>query len=752
MPLLESEFDIKNINKYSKTDLINICYNNYTYSDEPVSKSELQNLTKNELGLLIVDILKAKNTACKTIKKVVKSKPKSCDDYTMKDLKELCKRKKLSTSGTKAELCDRLNIKYSECKTVKFKKSKQLKQSPESSESESEENKDESESESSESESEENKDETDDVDKIQNEIKKYLKNKNYKFNSTLESHKNKNKLKYIIRTPENYDTCKTQDECDKMVNKRKDIANDVIEIVIKYLYETEKNNIDETHNEIKLNNKTIFYLGLYSSMSLNSISSITRWTNITYCPYDEDLNLNIFFKSIIEPIKNKLNSEQQEILDELHTMSIIKLKNKAKELNLNISGKTKNNIIDILFNYYNDELEQPTEHTESPEPTEHTELTDDEYKEIHNFIKEIINDNNKQNIILSNQNVLDLVEQKFNTRNIFLDYFIDNKFIYIYENFLSYLDVVKSQNKISFNEYINVLRLKKGEDIKNNEFGNVQHNGYYFISDFFIICNNIIKLNILNNEDQDKIIEYYQTFDKDIQYEFDNIFGDDNNISIIWEFCFLKLHNTNKPNIDILKHIKKDKEYIFYLLKEITTIPKKEIAELLKINHINKKLCDDLYITFMHYSNNKLHEIANNYIINIRSINTYFKKCIGGKCKLNVQECIDNQQNKREKAVEKQQQYIKDKTTKQLQYRENKIESAKIGLTKYEKKHIENNDIIYPDIQSELIPLGKDKLAEQNLIKSSKNKIQNLNKVIINTSNMKMPTKLENIAHCLKLI
>jgi hypothetical protein len=52
----------------------------------------------------------------------------------------------------------------------------------------------------------------------------------------------------------------------------------------------------------------------------------------------------------------------------------------------------------------------------------------------------------------------------------------------------------------------------------------------------------------------------------------------------------------------------------------------------------------------------------------------------------------------------------------------------------------------------ELKPLGKDKNAENKMIAISKAKMQNLNKVVVDTSNMKMPTKLENIAHCLKLI
>jgi hypothetical protein len=80
MPLLESDFDIKYINKYSKTDLINICVNNYKYSDEPVDKSELKDLNKSQLSELIVDILKAKKSACKNISKpnkVIKTKPKN---------------------------------------------------------------------------------------------------------------------------------------------------------------------------------------------------------------------------------------------------------------------------------------------------------------------------------------------------------------------------------------------------------------------------------------------------------------------------------------------------------------------------------------------------------------------------------------------------------------------------------------------------------------------------------------------------
>ena len=711
MPLLESDFDIKNINKYNKDELINICYKNFKYSDDPISKSELQELTKNQLGKLIVDILKAKKYACKSIKqpnKVVKSKPKSCDDYIMKDLKELCKRKNLSTSGTKAQLCDRLNIKYSECadKKVKFKKSNDIKEYSES-ESESE---------------NENENENESLNEMKSEIKKYLKNKHCEF---LENN-GKKLLTYTIFTPENYDTCRFQSECDVMIGKRQIIANNVIDIAIKYLYETEKNNMEKKQDKIILNNKTIFSIDFGDDLYVDIYLPETK----TSSPVNSS-------------IKNKLSTEQQEILDELNSMTIVKLKSKANKLNINIAGKTKQNIINLLLQYYTDEMEPVELKTNEVEPVESktnevepveskTEITDEEYKEINNFIKEIIQDNNKQNIILSNENILDLVENKFKTRDIDLNYFIDNKFIYIYENLISYLDIVKTFNKISFNEYINNLNIKNNKEIKFNEF-KVNDEGYYIIDDMLINCFNIINLN--NETDDNKIIEYYLLFENSITKEFEEILQDDLNVNHVWEFCYLKLHNSEKNNLDILKHIKKDGVNIFYILKELTTIDKKQIAEFLKLNNENKQLCDDLFITFYHYSNNKINEIANTYIRNIRNISSYFKKCIGGKCKLNIEACVDNQQNKRDNIIKQQ-------LSKKIQYRDDKIIKSKTDVIKYEGK----------DLHEDLIPLGKDKQKLQKLIDVSKQNIHNLNKVVVDTSTMKMPTKLESIAHCLKLI
>ena len=294
----------------------------------------------------------------------------------------------------------------------------------------------------------------------------------------------------------------------------------------------------------------------------------------------------------------------------------------------------------------------------------------------------------------------------------------------------------------------------------------------YVIDDMLINCYNIINIKV---SEEDKIIEYYLTFNNNVTKQFEDVFGDDNDTDKVWEFCYLKLKNHLTNNIDILNHIKKDGSTIYFICKTLLEIPKSQIPEFLKLNNTNGVLCDDFYITFMHYSKNKLVEISNEYTNKLRGINTYFKKCSGGQCKFNVEACIKNQADKKQKI-------INNKVLKKIEYKTNKIQQSKSEFVKYETKTSQKQNIVNDIVKNvnegdfkksqrdnftegvfknesekdfnklELKPLGKDKNAENKMIAISKAKMQNLNKVVVDTSNMKMPTKLENIAHCLKLI
>jgi len=446
------------------------------------------------------------------------------------------------------------------------------------------------------------------------------------------------------------------------------------------------------------------------------------------------------------------DTSKDELKIKLTNYKITKLKYKAKKHDIDITGLNKEGIIKKLYSYYKaheePELEEHIhkEHrhkedrlNESKIETE-DELTTDDKKEIDKFIREIIAENDKQNIVLSNENLKDLVKTKFDVdlEDESFDYLINKGKIYLFGNFISYLTNVKSRNKISLNEYINKLRLKEGKDIKFTEF-KTDHDGSYIVDKSIVLFADIVKLDPIT--DYDQMMKIYLEFAPSLTNKFETTFGDDLDAGMIWAASYIRLHNPDKEMDEILNHIKKDGIAVYNFMKTLLTINKDQFIEYLEVSKETGVICEDLYVTLGHYSVKKLKKIADEYIKGVRSVNTYFKKCIGGKCKLDLDVCIQNQANKK---IRKQENIEEKKETykrKKLEHREHKIEQAKGDLKMYEKPR----DVIYPQTDLVLHKLGRDKVAENKFIAESKANIREYK------HKQTLPINIREIAHCLKI-